>query len=131
MAPRRQRLEPTAAELKILSTLWRLGPSTVRQVHDELSKRETTGYTTVLKLLQIMLKKGLVRRDDSRRPHVYTPATSQGQTQKHLLRGLLDRAFDGSAKSLVVQALSSGKVSAAELDEIRQLIADLERREGP
>ncbi len=128
MAPRR-RSEPTAAELRILSTLWRLGPSTVRQVHDELSRREATGYTTVLKLLQIMLEKNLVRRDDSRRPHVYTPTASQDQTQRRLLRGLLERAFDGSAKSLVVQALNSGKVSAEELDEIRQLIKDLEDRE--
>ena len=122
------RREPTEAELRILKTLWQLGPSTVRDVHDVLGKSAGTGYTTVLKLLQIMLEKKLVKRDDRRRPHVYSPTSTKDQTQRHLLRGLRDRAFQGSAKNLVVQALNTGRVSPEELAEIRQLLDELEAR---
>ena len=117
---------PTDAELSILRVLWRRGPSTVRDVHDDLGRESTTGYTTILKLLQIMTEKGLVVRDESERAHVYEPAYGQQKTQRQLLTDLVDRAFDGSAAKLVVQALSGRKTSAAELDEIRQLLDAIE-----
>lgn len=113
---------PTDAELSILRVLWRRGPSTVRDVHEDLVRESSTGYTTILKLLQIMTEKGLVVRDESERAHVYQPAYGQQKTQRQLLTDLVDRAFDGSAAQLVVQALSGRKTSAAELDEIRRLL---------
>lgn len=114
---------PTDAELAILQVLWDRGPSTVRQVFESLADRET-GYTTTLKLMQIMSEKGLVRRDESARTHVYAAAVSRDKTQQHLVRDLLDRAFGGSAASLVMQALSSHPTSAEERREIEQLIAE-------
>ena len=117
---------PTDAELSILSVLWRRGPSTVRDVHEELVRENATGYTTILKLLQIMTEKGLVVRDESERAHVYESAYSEQRTQRQLLTDLVDRAFDGSAAKLVVQALSSRKANAAELDEIRRLLDQME-----
>ena len=117
---------PTDAELSILRVLWRRGPSTVRDVHDDVSRETSTGYTTILKLLQIMTEKGLVVRDESERAHVYEPAYGQQKTQRQLLTDLVDRAFDGSAAQLVVQALSGRKTSAAELDEIRRLLDAME-----
>jgi len=112
--------KPTDAELTILRVLWGRGPSTVRQVA-ELLNREA-GYTTVLKLLQIMTEKGLVVRDESARTHVYEAAYTEDQTQRQLVTDLLDRAFDGSAAKLVLQALASNKTSPQELDEIRKLL---------
>ena len=117
------RARPTDAELAILHVLWDRGPSTVRQVFESLADRET-GYTTTLKLMQIMSEKGLVRRDETARTHVYAAAVSRDKTQQHLVRDLLDRAFGGSAASLVMQALSSHPTSAEERREIEQLIAD-------
>lgn len=117
---------PTDAELSILRVLWRRGASTVRDVHEELSRENATGYTTILKLLQIMTEKGLVVRDESQRAHVYESAYGEQRTQRQLLTDLVDRAFDGSAAKLVVQALSGRKASAAELDEIRSLLAEME-----
>ena len=114
---------PTDAELAILHVLWDRGPSTVRQVFESLSDR-ATGYTTTLKLMQIMSEKGLVRRDETARTHVYAAAVSRDKTQQHLVRDLLDRAFGGSAASLVMQALSSHPTSAEERREIEQLIAE-------
>ena len=119
--------KPTDSELAILSVLWRRGPSTVRDVLEELSATKATGYTTVLKLMQIMAEKGLVRRDKSQRTHIYKPAVPAQRTQKHLVRELVDRAFEGSAQKLVMQALSDRKVSRQELDEIRQLLDQLEK----
>lgn len=121
------RARPTDAELAILHVLWDRGPSTVRQVFESLADRET-GYTTTLKLMQIMSEKGLVRRDESARTHVYTATVSRDKTQQHLVRDLLDRAFGGSAASLVMQALSSHPTSADERREIEQLIAEYKRR---
>ena len=112
---------PTDGELAILRVLWELGPSTVRQVHDVLGRDRPTAYTTALKLLQIMTEKGLVRRDDSDRTHVYHARLTEEQTQRQLVRDLMDRAFGGSATKLVVQALA-GRASAEELSEIRKLI---------
>jgi predicted transcriptional regulator len=114
---------PTDAELAILRVLWERGPSTVRQVHEVLVARVgPTAYTTALKLLQIMTEKGLVRRDDTDRTHVFTPRLSEEQTQRQLVRDLLDRAFGGSASKLVMQALNARRATAEELGEIRKLI---------
>ena len=113
--------KPTDAELAILGVLWERGPSTVREVADATGR--AGAYTTVLKLLQIMTKKRLVRRDVSSRTHVYQPAYSQGATQRRLVRDLLDRAFDGSAAKLIVQALAATRTSPEELAEIRKLLA--------
>jgi predicted transcriptional regulator len=99
----------------------------VRQVQEALGGPEATGYTTVLKLMQIMTAKGLVRREGERRAHVYEAAVSEDQTQRQLVRDLLDRAFDGSARQLVMQALSAKRASAEELAEIRRLLDELER----
>lgn len=118
---------PTDAELAILRVLWSRGPSTVRQVLDALAEERGTGYTTVLKLLQIMAEKGLVARDESDRTHVYEPRYSESDTQRQLVDHLLDRAFGGSAMQLVMSALSSRKTSRKELAEIRRLI---DEREG-
>ena len=113
---------PTDAELSILRVLWERGPSTVRQVHDVLSRERPTAYTTALKLLQIMTDKGLVRRDETERTHVYHPRLSEEQTQRQLVRDLLDRAFGGSATKLVMQALAARRATPEELVEIRRLI---------
>jgi BlaI family transcriptional regulator, penicillinase repressor len=112
--------KPTDAELAILRVLWSRGPSTVRQVADDLDRE--AGYTTILKLLQIMTEKGLVVRDESARTHVYRATFTEDQTQRQLIADLLDRAFDGSAAKLVMQALASKKASPAELEEIRKLL---------
>ena len=119
---------PTEAELEILRVLWMHGPSTVRQVNERLSSASRDiGYTTTLKLMQIMAEKGLVTRDESDRTHVYTARASQNQTQRQLVSDLVDRAFGGSAAALVLQALSAHPASAAELEEIQRLIADYKR----
>ena len=113
---------PTDAELAILRVLWERGPSTVRQVHDVFGRERSAGYTTVLKLLQIMTEKGLVRRDETDRTHVYQARLSEEQTQRQLVRDLLERAFGGSASKLVMQALAAKRTSPEELGEIRRLI---------
>ena len=118
------RARPTDAELAILHVLWDRGPSTVRQVFETLADARETGYTTTLKLMQIMSEKGLVRRDESARTHVYAARVSRDKTQQHLVRDLLDRAFGGSAATLVMQALSSHPTSAEERRDIEQLIAE-------
>jgi predicted transcriptional regulator len=114
---------PTDAELAILRVLWDRGPSTVRQVHEALADDRETGYTTTLKLMQIMAEKGLVTRDESARTHVYASSVSEQQTQGQLVADLVDRAFGGSAAALVMRALSTRKPSAEELREIQRLIA--------
>jgi BlaI family transcriptional regulator, penicillinase repressor len=122
----RQTPRPTDAELAILGVLWERGPSTVRDVHDVLSPSQATGYTTVLKLLQIMTEKGLVVRDESQRAHVYEARYSEQRTQRQLLKDLTERAFGGSPGKLVMQALSAQKASPEELNEIRDLLQKLE-----
>ena len=122
---------PTDAELGILRALWHLGPSTVRDVQAELeqvgpSSAPPTGYTTVLKQLQIMTDKGLVTRDESQRAHVYSARDAQQKMQRHLVGDLVDRAFEGSAGQLVMQALASRPASGEELTEIRRLLDELE-----
>ena len=113
---------PTDAELAILRVLWERGPSTVRQVHEQLARDRQAAYTTALKLLQIMTEKGLVERDDRERTHIYKAKLSEDQTQRQLVRDLLDRAFGGSASKLVMQALATRRASADELREIRKVI---------
>jgi BlaI family transcriptional regulator, penicillinase repressor len=120
------RKNPTAAELEILHVLWTRGASTVREVHDELDSEKPTGYTTTLKLLQIMADKGLVRRDEKQRAHVYQASVSREQTQTRLVRNLVDKVFGGSASGLVMNALSSKRASAAELAEIRRALDEME-----
>jgi len=117
---------PTDAELAILCVLWAHGPCTVRAVQDHLDRDEPIGYTTVLKLLQIMLEKGLVTRDESQRAHIYAAAVSEPSTQQRLVDDLLERAFGGSARRLVMQALDSDRVSDDELDDIRALLDQLD-----
>ncbi len=114
--------KPTDAELEILAALWSLGPATVRDVYDEISRRRTVQYSTVLKFMQIMAEKGLVRRDESQRAHVYEAAQSREWTQKQLAGDLLARAFSGSAKSLLMGALSARKASKKEIAEMRRLL---------
>lgn len=118
---------PTDAELAILRVLWERGPSTVREVHDEVSRTHGSGYTTILKLLQIMTDKGLVVRDETERAHVYTTTLSQQRTQRQLLGDLIDRAFGGSPASLVMQALSASRASAEELTQIRSLLDSMDQ----
>src|SRR5215831_8114297 len=110
---------PTDAELAILRVLWERGPCTVREVHQALSASQASGYTTVLKLLQIMTEKGLVVRDESERAHVYAAALSERRTQRQLLGDLVDRAFGGSSAKLVLHALSERAASTQELRDIR------------
>ena len=117
---------PTDAELAILRVLWRKGPCTVREVQEELTRGQPTGYTTALKLLQIMTEKGLIARDVSRRTHVYRASRPAEQTQRQLVGDLLERAFGGSAEKLVMQALASKPASAQELAAIRALLDRLE-----
>ena len=120
----RSQPRPTDAELAILRVLWERGASTVRQVHEALADTRETGYTTTLKLMQIMADKGLVKRNETARTHIYSPIAGQEQTQKQLVQDLVDRAFGGSAAQLVMRALSADDASDAELREIRKLIDD-------
>lgn len=124
---KRKAPRPTDAELEILNVLWQRGPATVREVFDHLSGRKTTGYTTVLKLMQIMAGKGLVERDERERAHRYRARLAQEQTQQQLLAHLLERAFEGSASKLVLQALSAKRTSADEVARIREMLDDFER----
>jgi len=117
---------PTDAELEILNVMWDQGACTVRQVHDVLSQHRDMGYTTILKIMQIMFEKGLVTRDDSQRSHVYRARQKEQTTQRMLLTDLMSRAFGGSTEKLVMQALSAKKASKEELAEIRRLLNELE-----
>jgi len=123
---RRKSSRPTDRELTILRILWDKGPSTVREVNEAMSQDEDTGYTTTLKLMQIMAEKGLVLRDDSQFKHIYRPALTEEKAQKQLVGDLLDRAFSGSAEKLVMRALSAKKVSAKELASIKKMLDEFE-----
>jgi len=118
---------PTDAELEILTALWSLGPSTVRDVHGAIEARKPTHYTTVLKLLQIMAEKGLVRRDEKQRAHVYEAAQPMEATQRQLAGDLLTRAFNGSAQGLMMGALAAGKTSKKELADLRKMLDEYEK----
>jgi len=123
---RRKTLGPTERELAILGVLWDKGPSTVREVHEALHQDIETGYTTTLKLMQIMVDKGLLVREDAGRRHIYRPTVTEERTQKQLIGDLLDRVFAGSAEKLVLRALSAKKVPPAELKRIRRMLDEME-----
>jgi len=119
-------IKPTEAELSLLNVLWRIGPATVRQVHETVSETQKTGYTTVLKILQIMHDKSLVIRDESNRAHVYAAANSEMATQSSLIKDLISRAFGGSTSKLVMRALNES-TSQEEIEDIRQLLDQMEK----
>jgi len=121
-------IKPTESELEILQVLWSKESATVRDVHEQLAKQKDVGYTTTLKLMQIMHEKGLVRRDDTFKTHIYQPAVSREKTQKHLLNKMIDNLFGGSSTQLVIQALGNHKASTQELEEIQQLLNDLKKQ---
>jgi BlaI family transcriptional regulator, penicillinase repressor len=116
---------PTNAELEILTVLWSIGPSTVRGVYDVICRRRSAQYSTVLKFMQIMAEKGLVRRDEKQRAHIYEAAKPREWTQRQLAGDLLERAFSGSAKALLIGALSARKATKAELAELREMLEQL------
>src|SRR4029077_4522645 len=115
---------PTNAELEILAVLWDIGPATVRDVYDSISRRRTAQYSTTLKFMQIMADKGLLRRDESQRAHIYSSTKPREWTQRQLAGDLLERGFSGSAKALLVGALSAKKASKAELAELRKFLEE-------
>jgi BlaI family transcriptional regulator, penicillinase repressor len=123
---RKKTTGPTERELAILGVLWEEGPSTVRDIHEALHQDVETGYTTTLKLMQIMMEKGLLVREDDGRRHIYRPALSEEKTQKQLVQDLLDRVFAGSAEKLVMRALSARKVTPKELKRIREMLDEME-----
>ncbi len=120
--PRQPSSKPTDVELKILGVLWRRGPCTVRQVHNELAAERDTGYSTTLKMMQVMREKGLITRDDSARPQLYSSAKTKEHTQLCMLDDLAQRAFGGSATSLVMRMISADRVSPEELEMMQELI---------
>ena len=122
-----KKLKPTESELEILQILWDKEQATVREVHEELSKTKDSGYTTTLKLLQIMFEKGLVTRDDSSKTHIYQPAVTRQKTQKQLLDKMIDTLFSGSSTQLVLQALGNQKTSKDELNEIQKYLDNLKK----
>ncbi|HBY84715.1 MAG TPA: transcriptional regulator [Colwellia sp.] len=126
MAQENPTVKPTQAELTLLNVLWKMGPATVRQVHDVVSQTQKTGYTTVLKILQIMHEKSLVIRDESNRAHVYAAANSETQTQSSLIKDLISKAFGGSTSKLVMRAIDDS-TSEKEINDIRQLLNSLEK----
>lgn len=121
-------IKPTDSELEILQVLWRKGNATVREVHEELTLNKDVGYTTTLKLMQIMNEKGLVKRDDSSRTHIYKAAANKESTQKFLLNRFISNLFGGSSTQLVMQALGNQKVSSEELEKIQHFIDDLKHK---
>ena len=122
-------VKPTESELEILQVLWGRGLATVREVHEELSKTKDVGYTTTLKLMQIMHEKGIVKRDESVRTHVYQAAVNKEKTQKHLLSKMIDSLFGGSSTQLVLQALGTNqKVSEEELSQIQHILDNLKKQ---
>ena len=119
---------PTDAELEILRVLWKRGPSTVREVFEELKEAKPVGYTTVLKFMQIMAEKGLVRRNEQNRTHIYSSMAPRESTQRQMVGDLLDRAFGGSATQLVMQALSAKRATPGEIDQIRRLLDEYQEK---
>lgn len=122
LMPRPPSAQPTEVEMQILRILWDLGPSPVREIHRRLEAAKGTNYSTTVKMLAVMLQKGLVKRDEEAQPHVYRPALSRAKTGKKMLDDLIDKVYEGSAMSLVLQALSSGKATKEELDQVRRLL---------
>jgi BlaI family transcriptional regulator, penicillinase repressor len=121
-------IKPTESELEILNILWQKGSSTVRDVHEVLEKNKEAGYTTTLKLMQIMHDKKLLKRDETNRSHVYTANVSQEKTQGQYVKRMIDNVFNGSASQLVMQALGNHKTNKMELDEIRKYLEEMEKK---
>ncbi len=121
-------IKPTESELEILQVLWEKDQASVREVHEELSTSQDVGYTTTLKLMQIMFEKGLVKRDDSLKTHIYQASVSKEKTQKHLVGKMINTLFGGSPTELVLEALGNHKTSPAELEEIQRLLNNLKDR---
>jgi predicted transcriptional regulator len=121
-------IKPTESELEILGVLWERGLASVREVHEQLARTKDVGYTTTLKLMQIMHEKGLVKRDDSVKTHIYQALVSREKTQKHLLGRMINGLFGGSPTQLVIQALGNYKASAEEIEEIQQLLNNLKKQ---
>ena len=121
-------VKPTESELEILGVLWERGLASVREVHEELAKNKDVGYTTTLKLMQIMHEKGLVKRDDSVKTHIYQAIVSREKTQKHLLGRMINGLFGGSPTQLVIQALGNYKASEEEIEEIQKLLNNLKKQ---
>ena len=126
MSAKKSGLKPTEAELSLLNILWQIGPATVKQIHLTVSETQKIGYTTVLKILQIMHEKTLVVRDETNRAHVYSPSNSEVQTQSSLLKDLVIKAFGGSTSKLVMRAISNS-TTKAEINDIRQMLDQLEQ----
>lgn len=124
--PRPVSAQPTEVEMQILRILWELGPSPVREIHRRLEAAKGTNYSTTVKMLAVMLQKGLVKRDEESQPHVYRPVLTRAKTGKRMLDDLIEKVYDGSTMSLVLQALSSGKATKEELDEIRRMLDQME-----
>jgi len=122
-------IKPTESELEILRILWERGPSTVREVHEVLEKIKDAGYTTTLKIMQIMHEKGLLQRDTSSKTHIYAAAVSQENTQRQLLDKMIDTVFNGSASQLVLQALGNHKSSPEELERIKAYLNEIEKQQ--
>jgi len=127
--PDNKSLRPTEAELEILRVLWKRGASTVREVYQELAKERPIGYTTVLKMMQIMTEKGLVSRDEKERAHIYRAAAPEEQTQRQLVTHLMERAFGGSASKLMMQALAAQKASPEEIKQMREMLSQFEKEQ--
>jgi predicted transcriptional regulator len=127
--PRPSSTQPTEVELQILRILWELGPSPVREIHSRLEAEKGTNYSTTVKMLSVMLRKGLLNRDEKSQPHIYRPVLSREKAGKRMVRELVDKVYDGSTMSLVLQALSAGKATKEELDEIRRLLDQMEGKE--
>ena len=124
--PRPTSAQPTEVEMQILRILWELGPSPVREIHKRLAAAKGTNYSTTVKMLAVMRQKGMVKRDEEAHPHVYRPARTRAKTGKRMLDDLIEKVYDGSAMSLVLQALSSGKATKGELDEVRRMLDQME-----
>jgi BlaI family penicillinase repressor len=124
--PRKPSIQPNDVELAILRALWDRGPSTVRDIHEALQHSRDTGYTSTAKMMQVMCDKGLLTRDDTKRPQLYSPAVPEEQTQKQIVRHLIQKVFGGSARKLVLRAVESQQLPADEVAEIRKLLKKME-----
>lgn len=127
--PRKPSTQPNDVELSILRVLWDRGPSSVRQVHEVLQLGRDAGYTTTLKMMQVMCVKGLLKRDESTRPQIYRPSVSEEHTQRHIMRELLQKVFAGSTRKMVLRAVESGQIKGKELAEIRKLLENIKGEE--
>jgi predicted transcriptional regulator len=123
-------LQPTEVELQMLRTLWELGPSTARAIHVRLNADKRTNYSTTVKMLSVMLDKGLVKRNEKASPHIYRPALTRATAGKRMLSDLIEKVYDGAAMSLVLQALASTAATKQELDEVRRMLDQMEGKES-